>query len=117
MKRKLRILFVCIANLHRSPAAEELYKNDPRYDVRSAGVAPYAKRLLTKEDIRWADKVFVMDSDVLEIMKYIFNEVNTSSFIVLDIPDIYDTSVSEKKEELRKILLSRLKPFLGEPTS
>jgi len=37
-----RILFVCTANVDRSRTAEDLYRADERYEVRSAGVAPFA---------------------------------------------------------------------------
>ena len=40
--RREHVLFVCTANRDRSRTAEDLYRADPRYDVRSAGVAPRA---------------------------------------------------------------------------
>ncbi len=115
MKRKQRILFVCIASLHRSPTAEQLYKNDPRYEVRSAGAAPHAIKLLTEEDLSWADEVFVMDQIVLEIIKALYPKIDSSSFINLEIPDVYDTSSSRQKEELISILKQKLAPYLGKP--
>jgi predicted protein tyrosine phosphatase len=55
-----RILFLCTANVDRSPTAEDLYRADTRYEVRSAGIAPFARRQLTLDDLLWADRVFVM---------------------------------------------------------
>lgn len=54
------ILFVCTANIDRSRTAEDLYRDDPRYEVRSAGTAPFAKTPLTRELMEWAQRVFVM---------------------------------------------------------
>jgi len=54
------ILFVCTANVDRSRTAEDLYAQDPRFEVRSAGTAPFAKTPLTRELLLWADRVFVM---------------------------------------------------------
>jgi predicted protein tyrosine phosphatase len=54
------ILFVCTANVDRSRTAEDLYRDDPRFEVRSAGTAPFAKNPLTRELLEWADRVFVM---------------------------------------------------------
>ena len=54
------ILFVCTANVDRSRTAEDLYRNDPRFEVRSAGTAPFAHTPLTRELLMWADRVFVM---------------------------------------------------------
>jgi predicted protein tyrosine phosphatase len=55
-----RILFVCTANIDRSRTAEDLYRDDPRFEVRSAGTAPFASTPLTRELLQWADRVFVM---------------------------------------------------------
>jgi len=57
---KERILFVCTANIDRSRTAEDLYRHDPRYEVLSAGTAPYATTPLTRDLLLWADRVFVM---------------------------------------------------------
>lgn len=38
MNRRLRVLFVCAMNKQRSLTAEQLYRNDTRLEVRSAGV-------------------------------------------------------------------------------
>ena len=55
-----RILFVCTANIDRSRTAEDMYREDARYEVRSAGVAPFATVVLTRDLLLWADRVFVM---------------------------------------------------------
>jgi len=55
-----RILFVCTGNIDRSRTAEDLYRDDPRYDVRSAGTAAFATAPLTRALLQWADRVFVM---------------------------------------------------------
>ena len=44
-----RILFVCTANVDRSRTAEDLYRDDTRYEVRSAGVAPFATVVVTRD--------------------------------------------------------------------
>ncbi|HEV7500347.1 MAG TPA: protein tyrosine phosphatase [Vicinamibacteria bacterium] len=54
------ILFICTANVDRSRTAEDLYRDDPRYDVRSAGTAPFATTPVTRDLLQWADRVFVM---------------------------------------------------------
>src|SRR4029079_18854150 len=58
-----RILFLCTANVDRSRTAEDLYRDDPRYEVRSAGLAPFATRVLDRDLLAWADRVFVMDEE------------------------------------------------------
>lgn len=59
--RRLRILFVCAMNKQRSATAERIYRNDPRVEVRSAGVRADANRRVSENDLRWADVVFVME--------------------------------------------------------
>jgi len=60
-RRRERILFVCTANVDRSRTAEDLYAKDPRYEVRSAGTAPYATTRVSRELLLWADRIFVMN--------------------------------------------------------
>ena len=45
---------VCAANVDRSPTAAGLYEGDPRYEVHSAGTAPFATIPLTREMLRRA---------------------------------------------------------------
>jgi predicted protein tyrosine phosphatase len=61
MPAPLKILFVCGRNQWRSPTAERIYRNDPRVDVRSAGVSNHARRQVSGGDLDWADLVLVME--------------------------------------------------------
>ena len=63
MPARLKVLFVCAMNKQRSVTAERLYRNDPRLEVRSAGVNAKAARRLSEADLNWADLVYVMESD------------------------------------------------------
>jgi len=114
MRRKReRILFVCTANIDRSPTAESLYAGDPRYEVLSAGTAPFAMIPVTKRILEWASRVFVMceridhhKSDIVER----FPDVDRP-IIDLDVEDRWYRG----DPELEKILLQRLFPHLGAP--
>ena len=59
--RRPKILFLCGRNQWRSPTAEALYRNDPRVEVRSAGLSPEARRRVTARDLAWADLVLTME--------------------------------------------------------
>jgi len=61
MAKREKLLFVCSANMDRSPTAERLFSDDERYEVRSAGVMYYARTQISEELIEWADKIFVME--------------------------------------------------------
>ncbi len=58
---KIKLLFVCSYNVDRSRAAEAMFKNSNKYKSKSAGIDPRATKLVSKEDVKWADIIFVMD--------------------------------------------------------
>ncbi len=108
-----RILFVCTANVDRSRTAEDLYRDDDRYEVRSAGVAPFATVPLTRDLLLWADRVFVMNEEEDQhrtIIRIRFPDVDRP-IVDLDIEDRWRRGDSE----LVALLLRRLKPYLGPP--
>jgi len=108
-----RILFVCTANVDRSRTAEDLYRDDPRYEVRSAGTAPFATTPLTRELLQWAERVFVMcerhDRHQTQI-KLRFPDVDRP---VIDL-DVEDRWPRGDPELIRRVLRS-LRPHLGAP--
>jgi len=108
-----RILFVCTANVDRSPTAEDLYRDDERYEVRSAGVAPFATVVLTRDLLLWADRVFVMNE----------REDQHRTMIRIRFPDVdrpvFDLDIEDRwprgDPELVALILRRLRPHLGSP--
>ncbi len=111
--RRERILFVCTANVDRSRTAEDLYRDDDRYEVRSAGLAPFATVLLTRELLLWADRVFVMnerEDQHRTILRIRFPDVDRP-VVDLDVRDLWNRG----DPELVSLLLRRLQPHLGSP--
>ena len=112
-QRRERILFLCTANIDRSPTAEDLYSGDPRYEVRSAGLASFATQPLTRELLLWADRVFVMNEDEDQhctLLRIRFPEIDRP-VVDLDVRDLWNRG----DPELVTLLLRRLKPHLGAP--
>jgi predicted protein tyrosine phosphatase len=108
-----RILFVCTANIDRSRTAEDLYRDDPRYEVRSAGIADFATRRLDRELLLWADRVFVMserDDRHLTLIKVRFPDVDRP-FVDLDVEDRWRRG----DPELVRQITRKLKRHLGAP--
>ena len=108
-----RILFVCTANIDRSRTAEDLYRNDERYETRSAGVAPFATQPLTRELLLWADRVFVMNEHEDQhrtLIRIRFPDVDRP-VVDLDIEDRWPRG----DPELVALLKRRLRPHLGPP--
>ena len=87
----MRLLFLCSRNHWRSPTAEAVYQNDPRVEVRSAGVSASARRRVSEKLLRWADLVLVMESAHKRKLREGFPEVFHDLRVeVLDIPDDYE---------------------------
>jgi protein-tyrosine phosphatase len=108
-----RILFVCTANVDRSRTAEDLYKDDPRFEVRSAGTAPFAQNPVDRELLRWADRVFVMserEDGHQSLLRFRFPDVQRP-VVDLDIEDRWKRG----HPELVRRLLKALRPHLGPP--
>ncbi len=61
MTNRPNILVICGRNKRRSRTAEHIFKNDPRFNIRSAGLSPKSDRKISESDLHWADLVFVME--------------------------------------------------------
>lgn len=85
-----KILFVCTANEHRSKTAEELAKSYGGIKAKSAGVRELARIKISKQLLKWADLVVVMeDWHREEITRRFPNICLKKRIINFDIPDMY----------------------------
>ena len=108
-----KILFVCTGNIDRSRTAEDLYAQDPRYEVRSAGTAAFASTPVSRELLHWADRVFVMcerEDAHQTLLKLRFPEFG-GPVVDLDIEDRWFRGDPQLVRRLRKKLI----PHLGPP--
>lgn len=107
----MRLLFLCSRNHWRSPTAEAVYQNDPRVEVRSAGVSVAARRRVSEKLLRWADLVLVMEpwqkKKLREDFPELFHELRVE---VLDIPDDYEFM----DPILMEMIHDRVEPLLEE---
>jgi predicted protein tyrosine phosphatase len=104
-----KILFVCSANIDRSPTAENLFKNQAGLEVKSAGVSKTAFKELTPEMIDWADKIFAMDGGVKRKIKVMLPSGSSVKLVSLGIGDFY----GRNSDELKKHILSSLDDYLS----
>lgn len=96
MKPKIKILFVCTMNYQRSRTAEELYKRDERFEVRSAGVSKDAFTTINLESLSWADFIIVMERGHRNKIRKRFKEIyQTKGIICLYIADEFDFMEAE----------------------
>lgn len=105
--QKMKILFVCLANVDRSPTAEEMFKSRSDLEVMSAGISALGGRQLTEELVNWADKIFVMEQEQAEYIEVLVLGSKTKT-IALDIPDIYPRN----HPKLKMLLEERVTPHL-----
>lgn len=99
---KPNILFVCGRNQWRSPTAVAIYKNDPRINVRSAGVSRQSKTALSHKLLEWADLILVMENKYKTRLLTIFPGIDLSPIENLDIPDVYGYMDEELIDVLRR---------------
>ena len=102
MERK-RILFVCTVNRMRSAMAYELYKDDQRFEVDSAGTDRTAIVVLEEWHLEWADAIVVMEKMHRNKIRERFPHLYENKPIVcLYIEDIYDYMQPELIAVLRE---------------
>jgi predicted protein tyrosine phosphatase len=87
---KSHLLFVCTANQQRSPTAESLFRNHPRFEARSCGCSPLATAPCTADWIAWADLIFCMEDEHRRDLLARFPMARRKPIAVLDIPDRYE---------------------------
>jgi len=113
MTRRLRVLFVCAMNKERSPTAEQIYRHDPRLEVRSAGVRSGANRRVSEADLRWADVVFAMEQEHKLWITRRFEGLDLPRIDVLEIPDEFEYMDPQLQEMLRMMLDPELDHLLA----
>lgn len=88
---RLKILFICPFNKDRSSIASSVYKDDQRFEVKSAGLSKHAKNIISKELLEWADAVFVMEGIHLKVIQESFPDIfPRKKFYCLYIPDVFN---------------------------
>jgi protein-tyrosine phosphatase len=104
MPNRVKILFVCAMNKQRSVTAERIYRNDPRVEVRSAGVRTGSNRRVSEADLRWADVVFAMEREHKRWIRTRFEGIELPRIDVLEIPDEFEVMDPALIEALRMML-------------
>lgn len=90
MPPRRHLLFVCSRNQWRSPTGEAVFRDDPRFAVRSRGTSQRARRTLRADDLVWADLVFVMENTHrAKVLAEHRDALGDTPLCVLHIPDDY----------------------------
>jgi len=83
-----KLLFVCSANMDRSPVAESLFKDSEEYEAKSCGTHPFAEKSVTKEILEWADMVFCMEHEHKQFILDNF-DTDVNKIVVLGVGNEY----------------------------
>ena len=100
MTQRPNILVVCGRNKKRSRTAEHIFKNDHRFNIRSAGLSPKSDRKISENDLNWADLVLVMESRQRTKIWELYRHLELPTIEVLNIPDDYEFMDEELVELL-----------------
>lgn len=107
----MNVLFVCSRNQWRSPTAEQVFRRGYAISVRSAGTASSAKRVISAQDLTWADLVCVMEHKHKQrICAALPRLVQFKTIVVLDIPDDYQYM----DDELIELLKTSVTPLISQ---
>ena len=108
MSTRPNILVVCGRNKKRSRTAEHIFKNDDRFNIRSAGLSPKSDRKISEKDLNWSDLVFVMVKDQRSKLKELYLQAELPPVEILNIEDDYEFM----NEELIQLLTERINESL-----
>lgn len=108
MTERPNILVVCGRNKRRSRTAEYIFKNDNRFNIRSAGLSQKSDRKISEKDLNWADLVLVMETEQRAKVRELYKHLELPNIEILNIPDDYEFL----DEELIGILTDRINDCL-----
>lgn len=109
MTERPNILVVCGKNKKRSRTAEFIFKNDNRFNIRSAGLSEKSDKKLSEIDLNWADLVLVMEQKQKDKIMEIYKRVELPAIKNLNIADDYEFMDKELIEILNDTINEILK--------
>ena len=110
----LKTLFVCAKNQWRSPTAANIYRNDPRLDVRSAGLSIKSPTVISAKLLEWAELVVVMENKHAARIRDLFrSHTDLPEIVSLEIPDDYEFMDPELIRLLKMSMQELLDEFLA----
>jgi protein-tyrosine phosphatase len=89
----------------------QIYRNDDRIEVRSAGMSAKSKHPLFTSDVSWADLILVMESRYKSRIIDQFRDLPLPRIENLDIPDEYQFMDSDLVDTIQKGVESHNRKF------
>lgn len=103
MSHRIKLLFVCTSNMLCHPTAENMYKNDMRFEVLSCGTDKDARVRINCLLCEWADKIICFEKEHEKVIKT-YHDYNNDivPIINLNIEDNYDYMQPELIELIKE---------------
>jgi predicted protein tyrosine phosphatase len=109
MTERPNILVVCGRNKRRSRTAEYIFKNDDRFNIRSARLSPKSDRKISENDLNWADLILVIETRQRVKLRELYMNLELPDIEILDIPDNFEFMNEELVQLLTERINDRLK--------
>src|ERR1700712_953137 len=90
MAERPNILIICGKNKRRSRTAEYIFKNDDRFNIRSAGLSPKSDHKLSENDLNWAGLILVMEKEHRAKIRQLYRHMQLPVIEILNIADEYE---------------------------
>ncbi|MGA2250958.1 low molecular weight protein tyrosine phosphatase family protein [Terracidiphilus sp.] len=105
----MKVLFICSANVLRSPTAEAVFSRYEGIEASSAGINADAETPVSADLIEWADVIVAMEQHHAQFLQERFGYLlRRRRVAVLGIPDRYDLM----DPELVQLLKDKVEPQL-----
>ena len=106
----MKLLFICSANLMRSPTAEKIFSSHEGIEATSAGINADAETPVSADLVEWADVVVAMEQHHARFLQENFGYLlRRKRVAVLGIADRYEFM----DPELVEILKQKIEPQLA----
>ncbi len=110
----LKVLFICTYNMMRSVTAENIFRDDPMLEVKSAGTHPEAVVRVDENLLEWADLIFVMENTHQVFIDKNLDSLNLfKKIICLNISDEYNYMDADLMGILKKRVGAHLDNFIN----
>jgi predicted protein tyrosine phosphatase len=98
------VLVVCGRNKKRSRTAEYIFKNDSRFNIKTAGVSAKSEIQINEKLVNWANIIIAMENGQKNRIANQYRSLKLPKIEVIDIPDDYEYL----DEELIEILTDKI---------
>ncbi|MBA3900380.1 MAG: protein-tyrosine-phosphatase [Bacteroidetes bacterium] len=113
---KLNVLVICGRNKRRSRTAAYIFKNDSRFNIKSAGLSAKSEIVLNEKLLNWAGLILVMENGHRNRIQKQFKSINLPAIENLSIADIYEYLNPQLIDMLETRINEKLNYYFEKPS-